>query len=262
MEIRNCTFDFTDSPDDTAIKMYIVDKSSLLSRLRCWRHIRRLKKEIARSEQMKNFLTYILSFCIIASSWAVCKIQQFYESESPQSSLCVLPSGLSLQRKGSTMSKRISLTQGKFAIVDDDMFDYLNQWKWYAYKPGTVFYAARREGNKIITMHRVIMKAKKGQQIDHRNRNGLNNRRCNLRFCNNSQNAQNGESHKNSSSIYKGVAWHKLAKKWMASICIKGKQIYLGLFISEAEAAKVYDKKAKELFGEFAKLNFMRSDNT
>lgn len=152
--------------------------------------------------------------------------------------------------------KTIPLTQGKFAIVDDEDYEWLMQWKWYAHKNGNNNYmAARRKKYKAILMHRTIMDAPSDKQVDHFDHNKLNNQRTNLRLCTNSQNCQNRISQRGSSQ-YKGVRWNK--NRWMARIGINGKLIYLGLFINEVKAAKAYDKAAKESFGEFAYLNFGR----
>ena len=152
--------------------------------------------------------------------------------------------------------KEIKLTQGQVALVDDDNFEVLNQFKWCAQKHRNTYYAIRtilvNDKNKTIRMHNVIMG---GKGVDHINRNGLNDQRSNLRFCTNSQNHMNRRKRKNTSSIYKGVSFHKRTGKWMASIGINDKKIHLGYFDIEVEAAKSYNNKAIELFGEFANLN-------
>ena len=86
------------------------------------------------------------------------------------------------------MSKTIPLTQGKVAIVDDADFDWLNQWKWYAIHRRSIWYAETRDRStgRCIRMHRLITKVQPDLQVDHRNRDGLDNRRCNLRCCTNS----------------------------------------------------------------------------
>ena len=104
-------------------------------------------------------------------------------------------------------------------------------------------------------MHRVIMDAPKGMHVDHINGNGLDNRRENLRLCTNSQNHMNRKTHRDSSSKYKGVSWNKRNSKWQAYIGSGIKRKNLGYFASESDAAKAYDIKAKECFGEFARLN-------
>jgi len=165
--------------------------------------------------------------------------------------------------------RRISLTQGQFAIVNDEDYDFLMQWKWYARRGRKTWYAARGEpypdgrlrknGAKMqrtVLMHRIISQAVSGQHIDHRNCNGLDNRRRNLRVCTNGQNQQNRLPQKNCSSSYKGVSWKKQSRKWFAQIGRNSKNYFLGYFHIEIDAARAYDKKAKELFGEFAHLNF------
>lgn len=93
------------------------------------------------------------------------------------------------------------------------------------------------------------------KKIDHIDNNPSNNNIENLRKVTQSQNCMNRKPHKNRSSKYKGVCWHKASNKWIAQICINYKIIYLGLFINKIDAAIAYNKKAKELFGEFANLN-------
>lgn len=161
----------------------------------------------------------------------------------------------------SIMSKQIPLTQGKFAIVDDKNYEWLNQWKWHAAKRGCTFYAervtSRRLGKqKSISMHREILNVSKGQEADHINHNGLDNRELNLRIVTRTQNMQNRRLLTRGTSPYKGVCWNKRARKWYGCIQSNGKWIYLGTYDNEIEAAKTYDRKAKELFGEFAQTNF------
>lgn len=161
--------------------------------------------------------------------------------------------------------KRIALTQGMFAIVDNEEFEWLSQYKWKVQKAYNTYYAVRgsylgkgtKRIYKKIYMHRQILNAIPGQLTDHRNRNGLDNRRCNLRPCNNKENSRNRCGAKNSKSKYKGVSFMKNAKKWEAYIQGEHKnKEHLGLFILEVEAAKAYDIRAKEIYGEFALTNF------
>ncbi|MHC4659365.1 MAG: HNH endonuclease signature motif containing protein, partial [Planctomycetota bacterium] len=115
-------------------------------------------------------------------------------------------------------SKLIPLTQGKFAIVDADDYDRLAKYKWCATKNGQTFYACRASRGKKIFMHREIMKPPKGLQVDHIDRNALNNRKTNLRPCTKAQNNRNTGPRRNSSSTYKGVFWEKCCRKWCARI--------------------------------------------
>ena len=171
---------------------------------------------------------------------------------------------LELTIMGDSNMKRIKLTQGKFAIVDDADFEWLNRFKWYAIKDRHTFYAARSPYDKntgkqcIMQMHRQILELKKYDraEIDHKNHNELDNQRENIRICNTQQNTFNKLPGKNGTSKYKGVCWHKRDKRWIAGICLNSKLLHIGNFLSEKQAALAYDKKAIELFGDFARLNF------
>lgn len=157
--------------------------------------------------------------------------------------------------------KEIQLSQGKFALVDDEDFDYLNQFKWCTTKYGNTFYAIRNikvDGKyKKKFMHGVVMN---GKGIDHRDMNGLNNQKSNLRFCTKSENAMNMRKMENASSIYKGVHFFRQTGKWQSYITINRKRIHLGYFYSEVEAAKAYNTKAISLFCEFANLNIIPNE--
>jgi hypothetical protein len=158
-----------------------------------------------------------------------------------------------LKRKGDTV-KEIPLTQGKVALVDDEDFERVNRFKWCATKSKYSHYARRTL--KSISMHRMIISAPSGFDVDHINGNGLDNRRENLRICTRSQNQWNMNNVRKGSSNYKGVSWNKCALKWAAIIQKNYKTYFLGYFESEIEAAENYDAKARELFGPFAKTNF------
>lgn len=156
------------------------------------------------------------------------------------------------------MTKKILLSQGKVALVDDVDFYWLNKYKWCARKHRNTFYAvrnARRNGKRIlIHMHREIINAPKGRQVDHRKNNGLDNRRENLRLATNSENQQNSRPRRFGTSRFKGVMCAK--SKWRVKIKLEGKSIHIGFFDSEIEAARAYDKAAVNYFGEYAYLNF------
>ena len=157
--------------------------------------------------------------------------------------------------------KYIKLTQGKTAIVDDEDYAELIKHKWCATQKHGIWYARTkiRMGNKLIaiSMHRFLLNPPKDMQVDHKNHNGLNNRRINIRICTHAQNIQNQRRKQSSkTSKYKGVFWHAKNKYWYVQIKQNGKKISLGAFGNEIEAAKTYDKKAIELFGEFANTNF------
>ncbi len=149
----------------------------------------------------------------------------------------------------------IGLTQGKFALVDAADYDALSQYKWHLVAPGKL-YAGRKEGGKTIYMHRQIMQPPPGMLVDHINGNGLDDRRANMRICTNQQNMRNVRKRPGGDSIYKGVYYDKRRRTWYARIGHNGKNHHLGTFATEIEAARAYDRAARELFGEFACLNF------
>lgn len=154
--------------------------------------------------------------------------------------------------------KEIQLSQNKVALVDDEDFDTLNQFKWSAHKIGNNYYASRTivvDGKHTLQyMHGAILN---GKGVDHRDMNGLNNQKNNLRFCTKSENGMNMRKRESATatSIYKGVSFYKPYGKWKARLMINRKEIHLGYFDTEIEAAKAYNAKAVELFLEFANLN-------
>ena len=161
--------------------------------------------------------------------------------------------------------KEIILTQGQIALVDDEDFERVSQYKWHAvWKLATRSYYATRTipNKKELSIARFIINCKDiNKIIDHRNHNTLDNQRHNLRICTYSENSQNCMKQHDCTSIYKGVYWRKDQSKWAAQINPRNifDQIFhlgLGCFESEKEAAKAYDEAAKEEFGEFANLNF------
>ena len=156
------------------------------------------------------------------------------------------------------MTKSIPLTKGRVAIVDDDDFAYLNQWRWKFNSR----YAVRTSGGishwKTISMHRVIMNAPDGMEVDHINGEELDNRKENLRICTRSENVRNVGKYRNNTSGFKGVSFdaEKVTRKWRALIQVDKKLISLGRYATPEEAARVYDEAAKKYHGKFAQLNF------
>jgi len=152
-----------------------------------------------------------------------------------------------------TSYRFIPLTKGQNAIVDVEDFEQMNQWNWCAHwnERSQTFYATRNNG-RDVKMHRVILGCKKGEEVDHINHNGLDNRKSNLRKCSSSQNSCNRRMRKDNTSGIKGVYWYKLRAQWKAQIQVNGKNKHLGFFSSKEEAAQIYSEAAKKLHGEFA----------
>lgn len=155
----------------------------------------------------------------------------------------------------------IPLTQGQVALIDDEDYKLVSQYKWHARwdKHTKSYYAAtnvKKEdgGRTTLKMHRLIMNAEKGKQVDHINHNTLDNRKENLRLCTNSQNQHNQGKRINNTSGLKGISWYKRDEKWRARIELNGRAIHLGYFATKEDAYEAYCKAALELHGEFAKV--------
>jgi len=157
--------------------------------------------------------------------------------------------------------KEILLKTGKIAIVDDEDFERANKIKWGELRGVNTCYARALGMNSgkatADTLHRFILgNYGNGLLVDHINRNGLDNRKQNLRFCTQKENSRNQVGTKNSTSKFKGVCFDKNRNKWMSKIRVDYKTLFIGRFKNEIEAAKAYDKAAKIHFKEFAYLNF------
>ncbi len=148
----------------------------------------------------------------------------------------------------------IPLTQGQFAKVSPEDYDWLMQWKWIAswHPVAKSFKATRTEKRKTIYMARVILSALPDIEVDHWNHDTLDNQRGNLRAATHAQNCMNRRY--STKSPAKGVRWYAERRKWGARIAVNGKRIFLGLFPTADEAKSAYDEKAAELHGEFACL--------
>jgi hypothetical protein len=147
----------------------------------------------------------------------------------------------------------IPLTQGQNALIDAEDFDFISRWNWCLAKRKYTNYAVRREGPRLVSMHEALMQS---PYTDHRNGNGLDNRRNNLRKSTVAENGHNRGKSKNNKSGYKGVSWCEPMKRWRARIMNERNEFLLGYFDTREEAAHAYDEKAKELHGAFARLNF------
>lgn len=175
---------------------------------------------------------------------------------------------LSVRKKGRHANKY-------FAQVDDNDYDYLMQWNWSPNISGKIIYAQRsikiNDKWSSTSMHRVIMDVHDSKiLIDHKDRNGLNNQRCNIRLCSQSENQQNTVSRLGGTSKYKGVSFSKgtttqlnkngiictyFSHSWIARIRINGKTKHLGCFKTEEDAAIAYDNAAKIYHKHFAVSN-------
>jgi hypothetical protein len=152
-------------------------------------------------------------------------------------------------------SRYIPLTQGKLAIVDAADYERVSPFNWSVSVSGKRTYAYRALNGRKIALHRFLLDPPKGMVVDHIDRDGLNNRRSNLRVCTQHQNMLNSGP-RGKSSRFKGVCWDRFRRRWVVHVCFNGKNLFLGAFTDEAEAARAYDRKACELFGEYAYLNF------
>ena len=154
----------------------------------------------------------------------------------------------------------IGLTQDRVALVDDEDFEYLNQFRWCALKVKNTFYAVRNSvganGKRMtVLMHRIINETPDGLEVDHIDSNGLNNQKNNLRNCTHAQNLRNQKKNKNNTSGFKGVFWKKDKKKWQASLRVNNKDLHVGYYKDKINAAYAYNDAAIKYYGEFAKIN-------
>jgi hypothetical protein len=161
--------------------------------------------------------------------------------------------------------KRVPLNLGrwkatiptKFALVDDDDFAFVSRYKWHASKDGRYWYAKTNwfteRGKRPISMHRMILGFPRGL-IDHRNLNGLDNRRRNLRLATKAQNAANSPGHRDRKSKHKGVCFEKFTGRWLAQLRVNGKRVLKARFDTEAEAAIAYTVAVVQHCGEFGRI--------
>lgn len=151
--------------------------------------------------------------------------------------------------------REIQLTQGYKAIIDEGDYDMISLYSWHVADVHGNLYAARTIAGQKQYMHRLIAGNGTGK-VDHRNGDGLDNRRANLRSATDSQQQANrGKQKGNHTSQYKGVCFRTRNGKWLASIKVKGKSLHLGYFPTEEAAALAYNEAAAIYFGEFARLN-------
>jgi hypothetical protein len=154
----------------------------------------------------------------------------------------------------------LELYGGFVVLYDDADEDLIKPYKWCLAEGSNTFYA--RTSNIVsnpvrgMRMHRLILEPEPGEMIDHKNGNGLDNRRLNLRLATRAQNGMNRAPNRNATSRYKGVSWDNQKGEWFACIRVEGKRIRLGFHACEIEAARAYDEAARHYFREFARPNF------
>jgi len=175
--------------------------------------------------------------------------------------ICVWPAMMYRRKKYGYSFRRIYLGEGEWTIVEPEDYYRLSHFKWCIKGNGKKFYVVGSVKNgpgrtKLLSLHREIMEAPVGLLVDHRNGDTLDNRRANLRLATSSQNMQNVQKKKNTSSRFIGVSFIKSSGRWAAQIRAKGKDRWLGTFDFEIDAAHAYDTAARKYYGDFARLNF------
>lgn len=167
-----------------------------------------------------------------------------------------------MERFQTEIMKTIRLSQGLVAVVDDDDYDRVSRFKWSATRHGKVVYAQRKIKTPLgrstsLLLHRFLMNVVNPKiYVDHRDHDGLNCKKSNLRLCVPGENDGNQMKKHGTSSRYKGVSWDSGRKTWRAQITIRGRVRFLGRYDSEEDAAIMYDAAARSAFGEFAHTNF------
>lgn len=159
------------------------------------------------------------------------------------------------------LEAKIELTRGNQSIIDSEDYTRISNFRWFLTTNG---YAARMikglpfKKRKMVFLHREILGAVKGSTVDHINGDTLDNRKSNLRICKNSENSRNRIAPRiNKSTKYKGVSWFRRDKKWRTQITKDYKHYHIGYFSTERSAAMAYDIWARDMFGEYARLNFI-----
>jgi len=158
----------------------------------------------------------------------------------------------------------IPLTQGQVALVDDADLPLVDGHRWFSQRRRDDYHhAATHCGGKYVYMHQLILGTQPGTEIDHKNRNGLDNRRANLRACTHSENQCNRRIQSNNTSGFRGVSWYAKSCKWRAKIKRFGKQVHLGHFATKEAASAAYELAALQYHGEFgAIVSALNSEQT
>jgi hypothetical protein len=165
------------------------------------------------------------------------------------------------------MSREIRLTKGRVTVVDDDDYEWLSQYKWQTLQRADGSVAAMRKtssrepsSKRTVFMHRAITKAAPDMVVDHINHDTLDNRKCNLRVCTDSQNTKNCKASKSNTSGYKGVSRYVDGKRWFAQITVNWKHFHLGIFDNKHDAARAYNEAAIIYHGDFCYLNHITEE--
>lgn len=160
------------------------------------------------------------------------------------------------------MTKQVALFGGHVALVDEADLRALRFYRWHVRKnaSGNIYAASRKHHDgKVLFMHRFLMKASPGSEVDHIDGNGLNNQRSNLRICTHKENMRNRKVTGKGSSRFKGVHLCPQTGRWHARITVDGKKLHLGRFARQAEAAAAYNRAARTHYGKFAKVNSLKT---
>ena len=152
--------------------------------------------------------------------------------------------------------RELSMSKGFVALADENDYELLSMYHWWPDRRSNTIYARAHIGGKKVYMHLLLMGSNRGFHVDHRDRNGLNNQRYNLRISTVSQNLANQKIRTGGTSRFKGVCWSKRLSKWHVTTKVRNKSVGIGYFTSETEAALAYDVFALKTWGEFALLNF------
>jgi len=160
--------------------------------------------------------------------------------------------------------KKIELSRGLVALIDDEDYPAISQFKWTASARNYAYRVTQDSGKQSYhALHREIMGLQSGdsREVDHIDGDGLNNQRANLRICSHAENTLNRRMSKRNTSGFKGVTWSKCNRRWQAQIMIGGKQKWLGLYDSPEIAHAAYKAAADALHGEFANHGIIRASN-
>lgn len=154
-------------------------------------------------------------------------------------------------------SKIITAVRGEEFIVDAEDYECLSKLRWYSCDGYARNYKHKNNKTTQKLMHRMILRVRKGMEVDHINGNRADNRKSNLRICKVGINSRNSCLRKDNTSGYKGVCRHKGHNNWIAGYGGKGGRIHIGSFKTAEAAAKAYDKAVLKAYGEYAKTNKM-----